>query len=96
MRKQNDNEADPKFQIGYSVRPCDRGHGYAKWMLKQLLAWLKKSGLSEAPIACEPSNVAIFICLLDSRIIGKKQVSNLSLDNALFAIFVISKFEQMA
>jgi predicted acetyltransferase len=51
-------EADPKFQIGYSVRPCDRGHGYAKWMLKQLLVWLKKSGLSEAPIACEPSNVA--------------------------------------
>ena len=51
-------EADPKFQIGYSVRPCDRGHGYAKWMLKQLLAWLRKSGLSEALIACEPSNIA--------------------------------------
>ena len=51
-------EADPKFQIGYSVRPNDRGQGYAKWMLKQMLAWLKKQGMSEAPIACEPSNVA--------------------------------------
>jgi predicted acetyltransferase len=27
-------------------------------MLKQLLVWLKKLGLSEATIACEPSNVA--------------------------------------
>lgn len=51
-------EADPKFQIGYSVRPCDRGHGYAKWMLKELLLWLKQQGMEEATIACEPSNIA--------------------------------------
>jgi predicted acetyltransferase len=51
-------EADPKFRIGYSVRPCDRGYGYAKWMLRHLLAWLKQQGMSEVTIACEPSNTA--------------------------------------
>ncbi|WP_026488545.1 GNAT family N-acetyltransferase [Butyrivibrio sp. XBB1001] len=51
-------DADPKFQIGYSVRPCDRGNGYAKWMLRQLLSWLGNQGKTEATIACEPSNLA--------------------------------------
>ena len=35
-----------------------RSDGYAKWMLKQLMLWLKQQGMSESPIACEPSNIA--------------------------------------
>jgi predicted acetyltransferase len=50
--------ADPKFQIGYSVRPSDRGNGCAKWMLQKLLEWLEEQGKTEITIACEPSNVA--------------------------------------
>ena len=49
---------DPKFCIGYSVRPSERRKGYAKMALQNLLQWLKDQGQVSTPIACEPSNEA--------------------------------------
>ena len=49
---------DPKFCIGYSVRPSERGKGYAKMALQNLLVWLKDKGQVSTSIACEPSNEA--------------------------------------
>ena len=49
---------DPKFCIGYSVRPSDRGRGYAKIALQNLLLWLKDQGQVSTPISCEASNEA--------------------------------------
>lgn len=51
-------DADPRFQTGYSVRPCERGKGYAGWMLRQLLLWLRRQGKTELTVSCEPSNPA--------------------------------------
>ena len=49
---------DPKFCIGYSVRPSERRKGYAKMALQNLLQWLKDQGQVSTPISCEPSNEA--------------------------------------
>lgn len=49
---------DPKFCIGYSVRPSERRKGYAKIALQNLLLWLKVQGQIRTSISCEPSNEA--------------------------------------
>ena len=49
---------DPKFCIGYSVRPSERRKGYAKMALQNLLLWLKSQGKVSTTISCEPSNEA--------------------------------------
>ena len=51
-------DAEDEFKIGYSVRPSERGKGYAKWMLKQVLMWCQNRGMKEVIIACESSNIA--------------------------------------
>ena len=51
-------DADPRFRIGYSVRPGERGKGYAKTALRLLLSWLKGQGEAGTVIACEASNEA--------------------------------------
>ena len=51
-------EVDPKFCIGYSVRPSESRKGYAKLALQNLLMWLKDQGQISTPISCEPSNEA--------------------------------------
>ena len=49
-------DADPRFRIGYSIRPGERRKGYGKLLLRQLMCWLGAQGIAEAVIACEPSN----------------------------------------
>lgn len=44
--------------IGYSVRPTQRGKGYATEMLKAVLAKAKEAGLREVKLVCKQSNVA--------------------------------------
>ena len=45
-------------QIGYSVRPSERRKGYAKWMLRQGLAYCREIGLTRVLISCKPENEA--------------------------------------
>lgn len=44
--------------IGYSVRPCERGKGYAKRMLEMALPHCKKIGIDKVLITCIESNIA--------------------------------------
>lgn len=44
--------------IGYSVRPTERGKGYAKEMLKQGLALAKTKNISEVLVTCDEYNLA--------------------------------------
>ncbi|WP_422487338.1 GNAT family N-acetyltransferase [Gudongella sp. DL1XJH-153] len=44
--------------IGYSVRPAERGKGYAKEMLKQVLQKCKEHGLSRVMVTCDANNIA--------------------------------------
>ena len=44
--------------IGYSVRPSERGKGYAKWMLRQGLDFCRSIGLTRVLISCEVVNEA--------------------------------------
>ena len=43
---------------GYSVRPSERGHGYAKEMLRQLLPKAKALGIRKFLITCKVGNLA--------------------------------------
>ena len=44
--------------IGYTVRPSERGNGYAKEMLNQNLNNCKDIGLAKVLIVCDSDNVA--------------------------------------
>lgn len=44
--------------IGYSVRPCERGKGYAKEMLRQNLLKCKELGIERVMITCSVDNPA--------------------------------------
>lgn len=44
--------------IGYSVRPGERGKGYAKEMLRQLLPHCRALGLAKVLITCDEANPA--------------------------------------
>lgn len=44
--------------IGYLIRPSERGHGYAKLMLKLLLEKCKELNISKVLVTCREENVA--------------------------------------
>ena len=44
--------------IGYTVRPCERGKGYAAEMLRLNLENARKLGLDKVMITCSPDNPA--------------------------------------
>ena len=44
--------------IGYSVRPSERGKGYATRMLEMALAEARRLGLKRVLITCDRKNVA--------------------------------------
>ena len=44
--------------IGYSVRPADRGHGYAKEMLRLNLENCRARGMKKVLITCHRGNIA--------------------------------------
>jgi predicted acetyltransferase len=44
--------------IGYAVRPTQRGHGYAKEMLRQSLPLAAALGIEQALVTCDVDNVA--------------------------------------
>lgn len=44
--------------IGYSVRPSERGKGYAKEMVRQSLAHCRELGIHKVLITCDEDNVA--------------------------------------
>jgi len=58
-RADNDEKlADYAGEIGYAVRPSERGKGHAKAMLAQCLARCFECGIAEIVIACNKDNTA--------------------------------------
>lgn len=54
----NDNLLVRGGNIGYLIRPSERGHGYAKLMLKLLLEKCKELKISKVLITCREENIA--------------------------------------
>ncbi len=54
----NDNLLRHGGNIGYLIRPSERGHGYAKLMLKLTLEKCKVLNISKVLITCREENVA--------------------------------------
>ncbi len=44
--------------VGYSVRPSARGHGHAKTLLREAMAFGRGLGLTRLVVTCSPDNVA--------------------------------------
>lgn len=44
--------------IGYSIRPSERGKGYAKEMLRLNLEKCRERGMDKVMVTCSPQNVA--------------------------------------
>lgn len=57
-RKLNQNLLNYGGNIGYSVRPSERGKGYAAQMLRLLLPKCRAAGKSRVLITCEMDNIA--------------------------------------
>ena len=52
--------------IGYSVRPSERGKGYAKWMLRSVLPYCRELGLKKLLITCDEDNSASARVIVDN------------------------------
>lgn len=44
--------------VGYSIRPTERGKGYATQLLKEAIAFCRFIGLEKILVVCEKSNIA--------------------------------------
>lgn len=54
----NDALLNYNGHIGYTVRPIDRGKGYATMMLKEVMVIAKNEGISKLLVTCDVGNVA--------------------------------------
>ena len=52
----NDKLQNRGGNIGYTVRPRERGKGYALWMLNQVLEIARTDGLSSVLLTCDDDN----------------------------------------
>lgn len=52
----NDYLRDFGGHIGYCVRPSERRHGYATWMLQNVLPYCKSLGIDDVLITCHADN----------------------------------------
>ena len=84
-------DADPRFRIGYSVRPGERGKGYAKTVLRSLLAWLNAQGKAVAVIAREASNEASRRVILACGGKEKEKCTYKGIDLLVFEIALTGK-----
>lgn len=53
----NDKLRENGGHIGYSVRPSERGKGYGKLILSELLREAKNLGITEAFVTCDVDNI---------------------------------------
>jgi len=62
LRFRLDSEFMQKFggHIGYTVRPTERGRGYAKQMLKMMLDRCREQGIYRVLITYDPENAALY------------------------------------
>lgn len=60
--------------MGYSVRPCERGKGYAVEMLRQNLLNCKKLGIERVMITCDIDNTASEKTILANGGVFEKEI----------------------
>lgn len=53
----NDNLRKIGGHIGYTIRPTQRGKGYGKIILAELLKKAKEKGINEVLVTCDESNI---------------------------------------